>query len=221
VSDRDEVLLQRYADAHEAGDREQAAKLWQELAVNNFDRVKQICKAFRFTPGGKGLPEHEWGSAASEAYLRVVAMGAGFRGRDLGQFRAALLTCVQNACRDYGRKELRHETHAAGSLDEPFDPGGEAGPFDAALARHEEERRRDAAEALEAEVRARWAASFIAWGIAQIENPAYREVLELTWFEKPSGEEIADRLGISIDNVYARRSRGLRDLERILRGDGS
>ena len=40
--------------------------------------------------GRPALPEHEWGSAASEAYLRVVAMGASFREREIGQFCAAL-----------------------------------------------------------------------------------------------------------------------------------
>ena len=116
ASDPDALLLRRYADAHDRGERELAAELWQQLAVNNFDRVQQIVKAFRFTPGGPRLPEHEWGSAANEAYLRVIAMGAGFRNREIGQFRAALVTCVQNACRDYGRKELRHEQARRGEL---------------------------------------------------------------------------------------------------------
>jgi RNA polymerase sigma factor (sigma-70 family) len=221
VTGRDEELLQRYADAHDAGDRELAAELWRRLAVNNFDRVKQIVKAFRFTAGGQGLPEHEWGSAATEAYLRVVAMGAGFRGRELGQFQAALFKCVQHACRDYGRRELRHDMHAAGSIDERFEPGAEAGPYDAALARLEQERRRDAADALEAEGRARKAERLVAWAIAQVENDGYRKVLELTWIEPLSAEEAAARLDISVDNVYARRSRGLRELKRILRGDGT
>jgi RNA polymerase sigma factor (sigma-70 family) len=221
VSDRDEDLLRRYADAHEAGDRELAAELWKQLAVNNFDRVKGIVKAFRFTAAGHGLPEHEWGSAATEAWFRVIAMGAGFRGRELGQFRAALVTCVQNACRDYARRELRHELHAAGSVDERFDPEGEAGPYDAALARHDEERRRGAEEALAADGRAREAERLVAWAIAQVANDGHRAVLEPTWIEKLSAEEIAARLGISVDNVYARRSRGLRELKRILLDDGT
>ncbi len=221
MTDRDELLLQRYADAHEAGDREHAAELWKQLAVNNFDRVMQIVKAFRFTPDGKGLPEHEWGSAASEAYLRVIAMGAGFRGRELGQFRAALFKCVQHACRDYGRRELRHELHAAGSIDERFEPGAEAGPFDAALARHDAERRRAAEEALEAERSAQEAGRLVAWAIAQVANDGYRAALEHMLVEQLSAKESAARLDISVDNVYARRSRGLRELERILRDDGA
>src|SRR4051794_30106185 len=116
----DHLLLRRYADAREAGDLELAGQLWQQLAVNNFDRVQQIVKAFRFSAGGPGLPKHEWGSAASEAYLRVEAMGANFRGPEIGRFYAALVTCVENACRDFGRKELRHDKHTAGSIDQTY-----------------------------------------------------------------------------------------------------
>ena len=163
------------------------------------------------------MPEHEWGSAASEAYLRVIAMGAGFRNRELGQFRAALVTCVQNACRDYGRKELRHERRAAGSVDERFDPGGEAGPYDSALAAYDAELRERAGDAVAAERSRLRAEELVAWAIARVDNAAYREVLELTWIEKLSGAEIVARLGITPDNVYARRSRGGKEMERILR----
>ena len=214
----DDVLLWRSADARDGGELELAAQLWEQLAVNNFDRVQQIVKAFRFSPGGPGLPEHEWGSAASEAYLRVVAMGAGFREREVGRFYAALVTCVQNACRDFGRRELRHEGRVAGSVDATFEPGAEAGPYDAALAAYDAELRERAGDAVRAERGRLEAEQLVAWAIAQVANESYREVLELTWIEKLTGEQIAARLGISHDNVYARRSRGLKQLERILRG---
>jgi RNA polymerase sigma factor (sigma-70 family) len=214
----DDLLLWRYADARDSGESELAAELWEQLAINNFDRVQQIVKAFRFSPGGPALPEHEWGSAASEAYLRVVAMGASFREREAGRFYAALVTCVQNACRDFGRRELRHERRVAGSVDATFEPGGEAGPFDAALAAYDAELRERAGDALEAERGRQEAERLVAWAIAQVANDNYREVLELTWVEKLPGEEIAARLAISLDNVYARRARGLKQLERILRG---
>ncbi|MDP9384208.1 MAG: DUF1492 domain-containing protein [Actinomycetota bacterium] len=216
-SEPDHVLLRRYADARERGELEAAGDLWGRLVVNNFDRVQQIVKAFRFSPGGPGLPEHEWGSAASEAYLRVAAMGANFRKREVGQFYAALVTCVQNACRDYGRRELRHDIRKAGSTDATYDDGGEAGPFDAALAAYDAELRARAREALEAERDRRDAEHLVAWGIAQVSNDNYREVLALTYLDKLPAEAIASRLGISIDNVYARRSRGIKELETILR----
>src|SRR4051794_4816362 len=109
----DHLLLRRFVAARDRGDVELAAELWKQLAVNNFDRVTQIVKAFRFSPGGPGLPEHERGSAVSEAYPRVIAMGAKFHEREIGQFYAALVTCVQHTCQDYGRKELRHDKRVA------------------------------------------------------------------------------------------------------------
>jgi RNA polymerase sigma factor (sigma-70 family) len=213
----DELLLRRYADAREGGDLERAGEIWKQLAVNNFDRVKQLVKAFRFSPGGRGIPEHEWGSAATEAYLRVVAMGAGFRKREVGRFYAALVTCVQNSCRDFGRKELRHDKRAAGSIDKTFEPDGEAGPFDAALAAYDAHLREQAGDAIEAELSRVEAEDLVAWAISQVPNDSHRQVLELTWLQKVSAEEIAEQLGISLDNVYARRSRGGKELERILR----
>jgi RNA polymerase sigma factor (sigma-70 family) len=213
----DELLLRRYADARDGGDLELAGEIWKLLAVNNFDRVKQLVKAFRFSPGGPGIPEHEWGSAASEAYLRVVAMGAGFRTREAGRFYAALVTCVQNSCRDFGRKELRHDRRAAGSIDTTFEPDGEAGPFDAALAAYDAHLREQAGEAIDAERSRVEAEELVEWAISQVANDSHRVVLELTWLRKLPAEEIAEQLGISLDNVYARRSRGGRELERILR----
>jgi DNA-directed RNA polymerase specialized sigma24 family protein len=43
----------------------------------------------------------------------------------------------------------------------------------------------------------------------------------LTLLEGLPAGAIAERLGISRDNVYARRSRGLREFKRILRDDGA
>ena len=214
----DDVLLGRYWSARDAGDLQRAATLWQQLIVQNFDRIKQTVKAFRFSPGGKGLPDFEWGSAASEAYIRANAMGGSFRERDIGQFSAALYRCVHNVCLDYGRKELRHERRAAGSIDQRYEPEGEAGPFDAALARYDADLREDAADAAAAEQRTAESERLVRWGIAQVANDNYREVLDLTWRQQLSAEDIADRVGISLDNVYARRSRGLKELEKILRG---
>lgn len=220
-SESDDVLLRRYADARDLGDLETAAEIWEQLAVNNFDRVKQIVKAFRFSPGGPRLPEHEAGSAATEAYLRVVAMGANFREREIGRYYAALVTCVQNACRDYGRKELRHDKHAAGSIDETFEPDGEAGPYDAALAAYDGELRDRARDAVEAERGRLEAENLVGWAIRRVKNDKHREVLELTWLKKLPAEQIVDQLGISLDNLYARRSRGSKELEKILRDSRS
>src|SRR3982751_2065229 len=135
--ERDHDLLGKFVDAHERGDLTEAAEYWERLAVNNFDRVRNRVKAFRFSPGGPGIPADEQGSAATEAFLRVIAMSAGFRKREPGRFYAALNTCVEKTCFDFGRKELRHQKRSAGSLDRRYEPDGEAGPFDAALAAYD------------------------------------------------------------------------------------
>src|SRR5919202_1774253 len=120
----DHLLLRRYVVARDRGRDAEAAQIWERLAENNFDRIKVLCRGFRF-PGGTGLPPDEAGSAASEAYLRVIAMGASFRERELGRFRAAVVRVVHHTCLDFGRKELRHRRHAAGSLDATWDDGGD------------------------------------------------------------------------------------------------
>ncbi len=213
----DHLLLSRFVAAQERGDRTEAAELWKRLAVNNFDRVKQIVKAFAFSPG-KRLPADEQGSAASEAYLRVISMGANFRKHEPGRYYAALYTCVNNACMDYGRKELRHQKRQGGSLDERFESGGgESGPFDGVLAAYDADQRQQTDDALDAEHGRQQAAGLVAWGLSRLQNDDHREVLELTYLQQLPAEVIADQLGISMANLYQRRSRGLKELERILR----
>src|SRR5204863_2132122 len=104
-----------------------------------------------------------------------------------------------------------------GSVDCTLDPGGEAGPFDKALAAHDQYLREQTVDALRAEHSRVEAEELVAWGIKQIANDNYREVLEMTWLHKVPANEIADQLGISMENVYARRSRGGKELETILR----
>jgi RNA polymerase sigma factor (sigma-70 family) len=213
----DHLVLRRYHEARELGDLSAAAALWEQLTVNNFDRMNQIVKAFRFSASSPGLPADEWGSAVSQAYLRVRAMGVHFREREIGQYYAALVTCVQNSCKDFGRREFRHEKRAAGSVDHTFDPDGEAGPYDTALAAYDAELRERAQDAVKDELHKLGAERLVAWAISQVKNKNYREVLELTYVKKLSAEEISEQLGISMDNVYARRSRGVKELEKILR----
>jgi RNA polymerase sigma factor (sigma-70 family) len=216
ANEPDHLLLRRYVVARDRGRDREAAQIWERLTENNFDRIKLLCKGFRF-PGGTGLPRDEAGSAASEAYLRVVAMGANFRERELGQFRAAVVRTVHNTCMDFGRRELRHERHAAGSLDSTWEPEGEGGPYDAALAAYDADLRARADDARREEASRREAESLVHWAIGRVRNDNYRAVLELTYIEKLDGEAIAERLDITADNVYQRRRRGVKELEKILR----
>lgn len=217
----DQILLRRYHAAINRGDRAAALEAWEQLGLNNFDRIKQSVKVFRYSAGGKGIDALEQGSAVSEAWLRLQAMGNGFRKQEIEAYYAALRECVFNSCRDFGRKEFRHVRHAGGSLDDRFDPDSEASPYDPALAAWDAERRRAAEEKVTDELRKQRTERFVHWAIGRINNDNYREVLELTFIDKLEVEEIAKRLGISTANVYQRRSRGLKELEKILREHGS
>lgn len=217
----DQALLNTYAAARARDDDDAAAAAWKQLVVNNFDRVKQSVKLFRFSAGGRRLPEDEHGSAASEAYLRVVAMGKNFKSREIGAFYAALHRTVQHSCWDFGRKEFKHTKRESGSLDATYEPDGEAGPYDAALAAYDDELRERSRAAVEAELATLEAEQLVQWGIGQLTNDNYRAVLQRTYGDAPmSGDEIAAELGITPENVYQRRRRGGQELERILRGLG-
>lgn len=205
-----------YVQARDRGDAAGAAEHWKELATRSTDNIRGIVKAFRFTEEGKHLREADAGSAVSDAFMRVLAMGPNFEGREIGVYKAAVVTCVQNACRDFNRKEFRHTKHWGGSLDQTYDDDGEAGPFDTALAAYDKARRDELHDLVESELAGEHAADFVAWGISQIKNDNYREVLALTLIDKLPADEIAQRLDITIDNVYTRRTRGLKELERIL-----
>jgi DNA-directed RNA polymerase specialized sigma24 family protein len=217
----DRVLLRRYHAAMSRGDKHAAMEAWDRLFVNNYDRITQTIKLFRFSAGGKGIPDHEWGAAASAVYLRVRALGGKFRKQEIEAYYAAIVHTTQNSCKDFGRREFRHTKRSSGSLDQRFDADSETGPYDAALASWDAARREQSTEGVIDELHKQWAENFVAWGIGQVKNDNYREVLEMTYIDKLEADEIAERLGISMDNVYARRSRGVRELGKILREHGS
>ncbi|MBX5442150.1 MAG: sigma-70 family RNA polymerase sigma factor [Solirubrobacteraceae bacterium] len=212
---REDELLRRYCHHRDRGD-EQALDVWRQLAIRSYDRVVALAKAFRF-PGGERLAPEDAADAAHEAFLRVVTMGERFNGSSVGELRAAIHRCVQYACLDHGRRALRHRKRQAGSLDERHDGAPDDGPFAAAIARESLERAELAADAEADEERRRAAAGLVAWAIGRIRNENYRAVLQLTFVERLDAAAIAERLGITLDNVYARRRRGLKQLETILR----
>src|SRR5215217_7605955 len=188
----DRFLLRRYHAAMARGDLPAAAEAWDQLAVQNFDRINQTVKLFRFSAAsGKGIPVVDQGSAVSEAFLRVRAMGAHFRKQEIEAYYAALVHCVQNSCRDFGR-------------------------YSGALAAWEAARHEQAAERIRSELEQQRDEGLMLWAIGQIKNDKYREVLKLTYNEKLPTDEIAERLEISTENAYQRRSRGLRELKKIL-----
>ena len=212
----DRFLLREYHSALAASDLRAASAAWDQLAEQNWDRINQAVKLFRFSKGGTAIPDVDQGSAASYAYLRIRALGGSFRKHEIEAYYAAIWNTTQFACRDFGRKDFRHTKRSAGSLDQRFDAGSESGPYSGALNAWDQARRERAAERLYEEADAQREASLVVWAISLMKNDKYREVLELTYTEKLSTEEIANRLGVSMENAYQRRSRGLRELKKIL-----
>jgi RNA polymerase sigma factor (sigma-70 family) len=215
----DRFLLRDYHTAIANGDLRAAAAAWDQLAEQNWDRIKSAVKLFRFSASSnRGIPEVDQGSAASYAYLRVRALGANFHKHEIEAYYAAVWNTAAYACRDFGRSDFRHTRRAAGSLDEHFDAESEVGPYSAALAAWDLARREESAERELDERELQREEGLMLWAIAQIKNEKHREVLELTYDEKLDTDEIAERLAISKDNAYQRRSRGLRELKRVLDG---
>jgi RNA polymerase sigma factor (sigma-70 family) len=212
---REDELLRLFCHLRDRGDAARAAQMWEQLAIRSYDRVAMLVRSFQFA-GGSRLAPDDRDDATQEAFLRLIAMGHSFRETAVGRFRAALRQCVNNSCLDFGRKELRHDRKRAGSLDERLDDSW-ASPYDDAIARFSIEQAAIAAEQEDDELRVARSAELVAWAIGQIANENYRTVLELTYLEQLSGEQIAERLCITNDIVYARRSRGQKQLEAILR----
>lgn len=214
----DEELVAAFARARDGGDRRRRLELWQELAVNQLDRVRSMVASFRFDGGGS-IAADDREDAVQEAFLRVNAMAENFRGATIGEFRVAVRTAVTNACLDFGRATLRHEKRRGGSLDEPASEDGSGSRYEAAVARHSGEQEAAAREAERDEERRAEEQSLVRAAIARVDNEGYRAVLELTFVDQLSGAGIATRLGITEANVYQRRRRGLQKLEKILRDE--
>ena len=211
----DDFFIRRFARERDRGNMPGALEIWEEACVRKFDFVAGLIRGFTF-PGGQHLQPADREDAQTECMTRILDMGHNFRGHSGPEFRAAIKQAVWYGCMDVGRGVLAYEEHIGGSLDERYEDG-EGGVHDAVVERYLSEREQLAADiADDAEELAQYVELFD-WAIDQVENDNYRVVLELSFREKLSGEEIADRLGISIDNVYQRRSRGLQKVKEILR----
>jgi RNA polymerase sigma factor (sigma-70 family) len=204
-------LLHRYVVRREPA-------VWEEIGVRNLDRIKGHVATFCFD-GGQRIPALDQGELLSLAWLRVMGLGENFRGVSIGELRNAVRTTVWNTCMDWGRRRLAYEKRIAGSLDAPAygEDDRDGGRFDAQIAERSIEREAVSADEEEAWGRENAYVAMVHEAIARVPNGGYREVLHMTYVRKLDAPVIADRLGISLDNVYQRRRRGNLELEKILR----
>lgn len=200
------------------GDRpsaERARKAWGELVALDIDRVRGIVATFRH-PGNPGVrvDPSEVDRVAQDCYLRLLGMK--FRGTSVGEYRAAMRTCIHFQCMDHCAADMREDQRRGGSLDDSIPSAdGDARPrFDKEIA--ELERRRQLDE--EALVHDEELHDRVVEAVAGIEDERKRKVLEMTR-EGRSTEEIMAALETSRDNVYQLRRRAFALLKEVLDGD--
>lgn len=211
----DDFFIRRFARARDNGDAEGARRIWEDACVRKFDLVAGLIRGHRF-PGGGYLAPADREDAQTECMLRIIQMGENFRGTTGAEFRAAIRRACWFGCMDVGRDVLAYEQKIGGSLDARYEDS-DAGKFDDVVERYMRDRADLAADAEQAQEQMQRDRELLHWAIGQVENENLRAVLELTFIEKLSGDAIAEQLGITPDNVYKRRERGLKKLEEILR----
>jgi RNA polymerase sigma factor (sigma-70 family) len=206
---RDEELVRLFAHARDRGDRDRAVQVWEQIVINNADRVTAWVAAWRYPGSGDRVQDVDRDEAASRAFWKVGRkMVDTFRGDTVPELRAAMKRAVDFACRDTLRHVAVYDKHHAGSLDEP---AGE----DSALSRYEEELADDGGfeEIERAEEQATTAARL---GRALQELPDnQRQVFEMT-LDSKSVPQIATALDTSENNVHQLRSRGMKKLKEVL-----
>jgi DNA-directed RNA polymerase specialized sigma24 family protein len=199
----EEQLLKRFVVRRDAKDVEGARQAWEQLAEASFDRVRGMVdvRARRY-----GLDADERQEAVQRALVKLWSnMVRTFRGTTMGEYVNATKQLVEYACADVQRDAARrteHETRLEDDPDKPH-PGWKTDE----LAQQNYERdaeRKDAAE-------------FVAWAVPQLTNERRRRVAELT-LKEAAAEDIAEELGVSMANLYALRSRGVKDLRKLWDG---
>jgi RNA polymerase sigma factor (sigma-70 family) len=198
------------------GDQKSQCKpgvVWAELVARDIDRVRGIVAAFRHPASGTRVARDDIDHVAQDAYIRLLGMS--FRGTSRGEYRAAVWRCVTFQCMDHCRSAMEEDKRRAGSLDEnlPSDEGDGKPKFEKEIAEMQgewlsEQEELDRLQERRAELDE---------AIPKIEDERKRRVLEMTR-EGCSTDDIAKELGVSEDNVYQLRRRGLKLLQQILQG---
>jgi hypothetical protein len=203
VGRHDDEHLRRFVAARDAGDADAMRRWWEELVISIFDRMDGIVGV---THRGR-LNEDEHEAAVSLALANFSAnLIDTFNGVSMGQLVNATKRLAFYACVDIQRRSVREGSRVS------LDDGWDAGTEDRAPAAWEadEARGRFAQDAHDTDM-----ALFLEWALPQL-NDNQRRVVELTFYgaEVP---EICERLAITPANAYQLRSRGLKELAKLLR----
>jgi DNA-directed RNA polymerase specialized sigma24 family protein len=198
-----EQLLRKFVACRDAGDGDGALHWWGRLVGANLDRVRGMVdvRASRY-----GLSADEREEAVQRALVKLWhKMVATFRGSTMGEWVNATKTLVEYVCKDVQRsaaKQSAHETSLHAQFDDPDDDGADWLGDELALQWYAGEQERvDAAD-------------FVTWALPQIADGRRRLVLERTLDGVPA-EDIAAELDVTMANLYAIRSRAVKDMRKL------
>lgn len=195
--------LRRFLDARARGDAAAMRRWWEEVVIDLYDRVDGLVVAAH--RGRLDAREHEAAVALSLGRISERLIHS-FSGTSMGELVNATATLARGICIDVQRASVRRHRHEGPSLDAGWDADAEDRPIPS-WEGDEATRRFEAAD------RGTEARAFLDWALPQLQERR-RAVVELTLHgaELP---EIMRALGVSRDNAYQLRSRGLKDLKQL------
>jgi len=205
--DASSPALRAFLRARRAGDEAVMRDAWKRLLASEWSAIRFFVARQRSDalPGGRLSEEDR--DELTQAVVERLLEKLHFRGDSIGELRAFLRTAAEFTFKDHVRRYVAEDQHRAGSLDEPAD--GDRGP--GTTWRAELDAAGRTIDALEqGELR-----RIYQEGLAAVDEDK-REVVELMlagW----SAAEVAERVGISVDNVYQRNRRGLLQLRGFLK----
>jgi hypothetical protein len=195
--------LRRFLAARANADADEMRRWWEELVIDFYDRMD----GFVYLAHRGRLDDEEHETAVQLSLIRFSQrLIETFEGVSMGELVNACKTLARGICMDVQRTSVRTREHEGLSIDD----GWGAADEDRVAPRWEAD---EAADRFDRAQRSAEVLDFLAWALPRVIE-SRRAVLELT-FEGAELPEIADRLGITHDNAYQRRCRGMRDLTKL------
>lgn len=202
-----EDAIEAFVAARSAGDEDGMKRAWHTFVLTEIGRVRNIIRTWGHDDlPGRRVPRDARDDVEHDVMLRLLAW-IKLRGSSVGEAKAMVAKHTDYALKEYARQYVKDDARRKGSLDAP----GADGEGPGAVAQEAQEqaagRRPDDIEL--AEMRQAWGAAF-----EQVdENKREVVLLRAAGF---SGDEVAERLGLSRANVDQRNKRGLEQLRAAL-----
>ncbi len=195
--------LRRFVAARAQGDAAAMRRWWEELVIDFADRMD----SFVWLSHQGRLDDDEHELAVQLAMIRFSGrVIASFEGVSVGELVNTCKTMARGICIDVQRTSIRRREHEGRSLDAGWDADAE----DRAMQTWQAD---EAAARLDRQERSADVLAFLGWALPQL-RAERRRVVELT-HQGATVPEIMEELGVSQDNAYQLRSRGMRDLAKL------